>query len=180
MLVVYREKVMGKGKRKSFEYEPAKVESGQLQKTSGGRATPMAGLVFMAAGLLPLLIGIGVITPKSGSVHSPQFVIAAVGVAFVSAGLAVFLRGIGVSDKSILARIVSLIVLFSFLTPFGWVVFYSDAPLFFRIVFGLGLGLFVFLFSLSVLLTRFPSLQKRLNIKVVENGESAIDKRRGS
>lgn len=56
------------------------------------RGAVIMGLLFIACGAFPILIGLGVITPSNvGRDPAPAWVIVATGLAFVSAGLAMIL-----------------------------------------------------------------------------------------
>jgi hypothetical protein len=132
---------------------------------------PAMGLVFVAAGLFPLLIGLGLVHVDPSTVHAPLFVLTGVGVAFICAGLAASGQSLGVR-KSWIMWLLGLLALGGFLTPFIWIVFgRSDVPIIARIWFGLILGLIAFIAILSSLLNAFPGLADRLGIRVIYNNQ---------
>ena len=55
------------------------------------RGAILMGIVFVLAGLPPMLIGMGVITPSGGDAGSPPWVVICAGLMFVVAGLTIVL-----------------------------------------------------------------------------------------
>jgi len=105
----------------------------------------MMGVLVMAVGTMPLLLGLGVIKAQNAS-HVPPFVVGAVGVAFIMAGIMILTSALGMAQKSWLSRILAFLLICSFLTPFLWIALFSNQALIFRLAFGAPVVLFVLLY----------------------------------
>jgi hypothetical protein len=133
-------------------------------------ASPFFGLIFIGAGMFPLLLGLGVIHVPASSVHAPLFIVTAVGAAFIAGGLAATLQGLGVSQNAFIMKILGLCLVCSMLTPFGWVVLgNSGADLFVRIIFGLLVGFFALIFLIATIASFAPNFAARFGFKVIDN-----------
>lgn len=149
------------------------IEYFASNKPTTTKSSALLGLVIIAVGMFPLLLGLGVIHVATSSAHAPLFVVAAVGAAFVAAGLAVSLQGLGVSPKSFVMKILGLGIVCSMLTPFGWVVFGdSGADMFIRVVFGLFIAFFILIFLIATVASLAPDFAARFGIRVIENNEA--------
>lgn len=102
---------LNQGERPHLPYRPVSQPS------------PIFGLLVMAAGLYPLLLGLQVVKASPGSVHAPLWVIGAVGATFMMGGLSCFLQSLGLPRTSPVFGALAAIVALGLLTPFAWLVF---------------------------------------------------------
>lgn len=119
-----------------------------LNHTTASRPTPLLGLIVMAVGCFPLLVGLQVIKPAAGSVHAPLWILAAVGVTFIGAGLSVLLQAIGLPKNSPINAILAILIILGMLTPFAWIVLGpSGAGIIGRLLFGMPFAIVLLLLA---------------------------------
>jgi hypothetical protein len=161
-------------KRKSFDYQPSpRRQNQEVQMTMGPpdqrAGTALFGLVFLVLGAFIALIGLGVIHMSGARIHCPMFVLTAVGFAFGASGFAVICQGFGVPQKSFVMKILGLVIISSFLTPFAWLSFGdSGLDIITRVIVGGFVSLFGLLFTFAAVVSIVPGLADRLGIQQID------------
>lgn len=159
-------------KRNNIEFQPALNQNNPPNKVSSA----VMGILAIAAGTYPLLIGLGTI-PAAGGVHAPLFVLTAVGTAFIAAGLGAILPGFGVSPNGFIMKIVGLFVVIAMMTPFGWMAFGNNGiDIVVKTIIGVLFGFFALIFAFATVASFAPGLAARFGIKVIDNNDPKMKK----
>lgn len=135
-------------RHKNINFDSSARRKLPVNHTTTSKPTPLLGLIVMAVGCFPLLVGLQIIKPAAGSVHAPLWVLAAVGVTFIGAGLSVLLQAIGLPKNSPINAILAILIILGMLTPFAWIVLGpSGAGIIGRLLFGMPIAIVLLLLA---------------------------------
>lgn len=100
-------------KQKKKKNKETLIEEPQIKNEAS--SNPWIGLIAIAAGTMPLGIGIGFLQTKPGSLHAPLWLLAVAGTIFMLAGVSIICQYFGLKPSSLPQKIIASLVILGFL-----------------------------------------------------------------
>lgn len=112
-------------KQKKKKTKETLTEQPQIKNEAS--SNPWIGLIAIAAGTMPLGIGIGFLQTKPGSVHAPLWLLAVAGSIFMLAGTSIICQYFGFKPNSLPQKALAALIILGFLLIPCQLIFHSSA-----------------------------------------------------